>query len=54
MIALRDLIALICRRTNLSRAQACTLCSLAANLCVTQVVNGTKSIHVMEKKLISA
>ena len=48
------LIKLICRRTNLSREQAYTLCSLAADLRVTQVVNGNKGIHVMlEKKLLS-
>jgi acetamidase/formamidase len=54
VIALRDMIALICRRTNLSREQAYTLCSLAADLRVTQVVNGNKGIHVMlEKKLLT-
>ena len=54
VIALRDMIALICRRTNLSREQAYTLCSLAADLRVTQVVNGNKGIHVMlAKKLIA-
>ncbi len=54
-IALRDMIALICRRTNLSREQAYTLCSLAADLRVTQVVNGNKGIHVMlAKKLLNA
>jgi acetamidase/formamidase len=54
VIALRDMIALICRRTYLSREQAYTLCSLAADLRVTQVVNGNKGIHVMlEKKLLN-
>jgi acetamidase/formamidase len=54
VIALRDMIALIYRRTNLSREQAYTLCSLAADLRVTQVVNGNKGIHVMlAKKLIA-
>jgi acetamidase/formamidase len=53
VIALRDMIKLICRRTNLTREQAYTLCSLAADLRVTQVVNGNKGIHVMlEKKLL--
>lgn len=53
VIALRDMIKLICARTNLSREDAYTLCSLAADLRVTQVVNGSKGIHVMlEKKLI--
>ena len=55
VIALRDMIKLICARTNLSREDAYTLCSLAADLRVTQVVNGTKGIHVMlEKKLLTA
>jgi acetamidase/formamidase len=54
VIALRDMIKLICARTNISREDAYTLCSLAADLRVTQVVNGAKGIHVMlEKKLIS-
>ena len=44
---LRNMIKLICVRTNLSREDAYTLCSLAADLRVTQVVNGTKGIHVM-------
>jgi acetamidase/formamidase len=51
--ALRDMIKLICARTNLSREDAYTLCSLAADLRVTQVVNGSKGIHCMlEKTLI--
>jgi acetamidase/formamidase len=50
VIALRDMIKLICRRTNLTREQAYTLCSLAADLRVTQVVNGNKGIHVMLAK----
>jgi acetamidase/formamidase len=51
VIALRNMIALICTRTGLSREDAYTLCSLAADLRVTQVVNGAKGIHVvLEKK----
>jgi acetamidase/formamidase len=50
VIALRDMIKLICARTGLSREDAYTLCSLAADLRVTQVVNGTKGIHVMLDK----
>jgi acetamidase/formamidase len=50
VIALRDMIKLICARTNLSREDAYTLCSLAADLRVTQVVNGSKGIHVMLEK----
>lgn len=53
VIALRDMLKLICARTGLSREDAYTLCSLAADLRVTQVVNGNKGIHVMlEKKLL--
>jgi acetamidase/formamidase len=50
MIALRNMLDLICARTNLSREDAYTLCSLAADLRVTQVVNGSKGIHVVLKK----
>ena len=54
VIALRDMINLICRRNNLSRGDAYMLCSLAADLRVTQVVNGSKGIHVMlEKRLLA-
>ncbi len=42
VIALRDMIKLICARTGISREDAYTLCSLAADLRVTQVVNGSK------------
>src|SRR4029078_12143655 len=53
VIALRNMINLICARTNLSREDAYTLCRFAADLRVTQVVNGAKGIHVMlEKKLM--
>ena len=53
VIALRDMIKLICARTGISREDAYTLCSLAADLRVTQVVNGNKGIHVMlEKKYL--
>jgi acetamidase/formamidase len=53
VIALRDMIKLICARTGISREDAYTLCSLAADLRVTQVVNGAKGIHIMlEKSLL--
>jgi acetamidase/formamidase len=55
VIALRDMIRLICERSNLSREDAYTLCSLAADLRVTQTVNGSKGIHVMlAKELVGA
>jgi acetamidase/formamidase len=50
VIALREMIKLICARTGISREDAYTLCSLAADLRVTQVVNGSKGIHVMLEK----
>ena len=50
VMALRQMIDLIVARTGLSRAEAYTLCSLAADLRVTQVVNGNKGIHVMLEK----
>jgi acetamidase/formamidase len=49
-IALRQMLDVICSRTGLDRYQAYTVCSLAANLRVTQVVNGNKGMHVMLEK----
>jgi acetamidase/formamidase len=50
---LRDMIVLLGEKANLSREDAYTLCSLAADLRVTQAVNGSKGIHVMiEKKIV--
>ncbi len=48
--ALREMIALICTRTNLSRQEAYQFCSLAVDFHVTQTVNGEKGIHGMLKK----
>jgi acetamidase/formamidase len=48
--ALREMIAFICSRTNLSREQAYAFCSLAVDFRVTQSVNGEKGIHGMLKK----
>jgi len=50
VIALRQMIDLICARTGLDRYQAYALTSLAADLRVTQVVNCSKGIHVMLDK----
>jgi acetamidase/formamidase len=50
VMALRDMIRLIGERANLSREDAYTLCSLAADLRVTQTVNGAKGIHCMIAK----
>jgi len=49
-IALRNMIGAICERTGLSREDAYTLCSLAADLRITQVVNGNKGVHCMLEK----
>ena len=46
------MITLITQRTNLSKSQAYSLCSLAADLRVTQIVNGNKGIHVMLPKVV--
>src|SRR6201999_1992602 len=48
--ALRDMIALVCEHSNLSRQDAYTLCSLAADLRVTQMVDLNKGIHCILPK----
>ncbi len=48
--ALREMIALICERTNLSRDQAYQICSLAVDFHVTQTVNGNKGVHGMLRR----
>jgi acetamidase/formamidase len=48
--ALREMIAFICSRTNLSRQEAYQLCSLAVDFHVTQTVNGEKGVHGMLKR----
>jgi acetamidase/formamidase len=54
VIALRDMIDLIAARTGISKAEAYALCSLAADLRITQVVNGNKGVHVMlDKSLLT-
>ncbi|HVL70318.1 MAG TPA: acetamidase/formamidase family protein [Beijerinckiaceae bacterium] len=50
VIALREMIDLIHARTGLSKQEAYALCSLIADLRITQVVNGTKGVHVMLDK----
>ncbi len=50
VIALRSMIDLLGARAGLDRYQALTLCSLAADLRITQVVNGNKGVHVMLDK----
>ena len=48
--SLRQMIRLIQERTNLSREDAYTLCSLAADLRITQMVNQHNGVHVVLKK----
>ncbi len=48
--ALRDMIVLIGERTGLSAADAYALCSLAADLRITQTVNQHKGVHCMLSK----
>lgn len=53
--ALRDMIALLGEKAGLSREDAYTLCSLAADLRITQTVNGSKGVHCMiAKSLVGA
>ena len=47
-----DMIVLLGEKRNLSREDAYTLCSLAADLRVTQTVNGSKGIHCMISKAV--
>ena len=54
VIALRQMINQITARTGLSREDAYTLCSLAADLRITQVVNGNKGVHCMLEKTLLA
>jgi acetamidase/formamidase len=48
--AVREMIELIGRTSGLSAADAYTLCSIAADVHVTQLVNVHKGIHVMLAK----
>lgn len=49
-LALRQMVDLIVSRTGLDRDEALALCSLVADLRITQVVNGAKGCHVMLDK----
>lgn len=53
VLALRDMVNLVRTRTNLPAEDALSLCSIAADIRVTQVVNGNKGIHIMlERKYL--
>ena len=45
--ALREMIVLICERTERTREEAYTLCSICCDLRVTQLVNQHKGVHAM-------
>jgi acetamidase/formamidase len=48
--ALRQMVELVAREAGIEPQEAYALCSLAADVRVTQVVNGAKGIHVMLEK----
>ena len=48
--AVREMVALVANRGGLSAADAYTLCSVAADVHVTQLVNVNKGAHVMLAK----
>lgn len=50
--ALRQMVGLIRERTGIAAEDAYRLCSLAADLRVTQMVDGNKGIHVMIEKAV--
>ncbi len=50
--ALREMIALIRERANLSAEDAYTLCSLATDMRITQLVDGNKCVHAMLRKAL--
>ena len=49
-MTLRQMVELAAREAGIERQEAYTLCSLAADLRITQVVNGYKGVHVMLEK----
>jgi acetamidase/formamidase len=51
-IATRDMVELLVAEKKMSREDAFMLCSLALELRVTQLVDGTKGIHGMLSKAI--
>ena len=50
VIALRQMVDLVASKTGIDRQEAYTLCSLATDLRITHVVNGSKGVHVMLEK----
>lgn len=52
VMALRDMLNLVEEKTGLSREDSYTLCSLAADLRITQTVNMSKGVHIMIPKTV--
>lgn len=50
VVALRQMLDIVCQETDMDRYQAYSLLSLAGDLRVTQVVNGNKGVHLMLDK----
>ena len=50
VIALRQMVDLVAKAAGIKSQEAYALCSLAADVRVTQVVNGSKGVHVMLDK----
>jgi acetamidase/formamidase len=50
VIAIRQMLDLVCERAGIDRYQAFTLLSLAGDLRISQVVNGNKGVHLMLEK----
>ena len=51
-MAVRDMIAVLHEKAGLSKADAYSFCSVAADLHVTQAVNGCKGVHAMMPKAL--
>jgi acetamidase/formamidase len=50
VVVIRQMLDVVCERTGIDRYQAYTLLSIAADLRITQVVNGNKGVHLMLDK----
>jgi len=50
VLALRQMVDLVAKDVGIKSQEAYALCSLAADVRVTQVVNGAKGVHVMLDK----
>jgi acetamidase/formamidase len=50
VISLRQMVDLVAKAAGIKQQEAYALCSLAADVRITQVVNGSKGVHVMLDK----